>query len=947
MPRFKRWMISRQSNVRQWLRIFGTLCWMFALALPLSAQAIRGRVIDAETGEGLLGAAIKVKETNQALTTDEEGRFQVKRPRKGQSLHLTFNYISYAKEERTLDSQHPDTLLIVPMRLADNLLGVATVTGKAARNSETAMVSIQRNSLVVQSGISAQQIQRSQDKDASEVIRRVPGISIIDQKFVMVRGLSQRYNNVWINGSAVPSSEADTRAFSFDIIPSSQVNNLQIIKSPAPQYPADFSGGFILIDTKEVPSENAARISISGAMNDRTHVQSFLMDGASATDFLGFDSGKRGLNGGMSARLNTFSGGGINLLGNGFNNDWVAKNRHPWADLGLSADVNHSWSPENGSVLSLLASLNYSNAYRSYAPMTNSLYGAYDLEHDASVFLRKNTDRQYNHDARLGGLLNLTWVPAKGKGRYEWKNIINQLGKQRYTEREGFNAQSNQIRGAEYYYSSRTTYNTQLTGKYILDRTRWNWNAGYAYANRLLPDRRRYTLDNALDPNRIGLTTGNDISREFTRLDEHILSAAGDMRLQVGGSEKVELLAGLYGEYRTRTYRTRSFIYGWDARGASLLPADFRYLDVAAELMQPNHYGNEGLYLIDDTHMRNDYDGHHLITSAYAAARFTLGTLDLFAGLRFEHSRMELVSNTRDYERSPQSTFYDGNDVFPSLNAVWRYSKEHQLRLCYGRSINRPEFREVSSSVFYDFDLASSVQGNTELQACHVDNIDLRYEWYMGGEQAKGDQVSLAAFYKHFDAPIEWTYTVAGGTDLIYSYQNARQAHSYGLELDLRKGLGFIGLPDWSIVFNGSLIKSRVRFAEGSRQKDRPMQGQSPYLVNAGLFYQHKAWTATILYNIIGKRLIGVGRSLGSTGDQTVNIPDSYEMPRHSLDLSFGHDFGPLQLRISGKDIVGQAVCFKQFNSVTKADGTTKEVEEVTRRYRPGRTFSVALSWKF
>ena len=307
MSRFKRWMISRQSNVRQWLRIFGTLCWMFALALPLSAQAIRGRVIDAETGEGLLGAAIKVKETNQALTTDEEGRFQVKRPRKGQSLHLTFNYISYAKEERTLDSQHPDTLLIVPMRLADNLLGVATVTGKAARNSETAMVSIQRNSLVVQSGISAQQIQRSQDKDASEVIRRVPGISIVDQKFVMVRGLSQRYNNVWINGSAVPSSEADTRAFSFDIIPSSQVNNLQIIKSPAPQYPADFSGGFILIDTKEVPSENAARISISGAMNDRTHAQSFLMDGASATDFLGFDSSKRGLNGGMSARLNTLS----------------------------------------------------------------------------------------------------------------------------------------------------------------------------------------------------------------------------------------------------------------------------------------------------------------------------------------------------------------------------------------------------------------------------------------------------------------------------------------------------------------------------------------------------------------------------------------------------------------------------------------------------------------
>ena len=82
-----------------------------------------------------------------------------------------------------------------------------------------------------------------------------------------------------------------------------------------------------------------------------------------------------------------------------------------------------------------------------------------------------------------------------------------------------------------------------------------------------------------------------------------------------------------------------------------------------------------------------------------------------------------------------------------------------------------------------------------------------------------------------------------------------------------------MGLRDFTLVFNGSLIKSEVKFDKSSRRKDRPMQGQSPYLVNLGLFYNHSDWAASLQYNRIGKRLIGVGRSLGTTADQTVTIP--------------------------------------------------------------------------
>ncbi len=904
---------------------------------------LRGRVVDGRTGEGLMGVSVQLLQAGRTAVTDAEGGFTIQGL--GQRTYtLTAAYLGYHKVSLSVNPSRIDTVFVVRMDELEESLGVATVTAKARHNTESAIVTVQRQSLVVQNGVSSQQISKTQDKDASEVIRRVPGISIIDDKFVMVRGLSQRYNNVWINGAAVPSSEADSRAFSFDIIPSSQVDNMQIVKSPAPQYPADFSGGFILIDTKDVPSRNGARITLGTSVNDRTHFRSFLYGKGSATDVLGFDNGLRSLTGGMDAKLaNTPGGKGIDLLHNGLNNDWTVRRRTPWADLSLAADVNRSKDFDNGAVLALLASVNYSNSTRTYAPMENSLFGAYDLTHDESVYLHRYEDRQYSSKTRLGAMFNLTFVPASGSGRYEWKNIFNQLATDRYTDRTGVDAQSNTVRDAEYYYSSRTTYNTQFTGKYVWDSSRFDWNAGYAYANRNLPDRRRYSLDDQLEQGKVGLTTGNELSREFTRLNEHIASAAANYRKDFEGSRIApQLYAGAYGEYRTRSYRTRSFIYAWDPTD-NVLPKGFRYLDLPTQLLQPQNYGDQGLYLIDDTKMTNDYDGHQLTASAYAAVNVPLGAFNVYAGARFEHVRQTLVSNTSDYERRTSSRNYDGNDIFPSLNATYKIGSTQQMRFSYGRSINRPEFREISTSVFYDFDLASNVQGNTELRSCHIDNVDLRYEWY----PSQGDQISLAAFYKHFDRPIEWNYTVTGGTDVVYYYVNAKRAQSFGLELDVRKNLGFIGLRDFTLVFNGSLIKSRVNFEAGSRQKNRPMQGQSPYLVNLGLFYSHGAWNASLQYNRIGKRLVGVGRNLGSTGSQLVNIPDSYEMPRNSLDLSASVRLGKFEIKAGVRDLFAEKVLFKQFNDVTLADGTSKTVEEVTRAYRPGRDFNLSLSYAF
>ena len=268
-----------------------------------------------------------------------------------------------------------------------------------------------------------------------------------------------------------------------------------------------------------------------------------------------------------------------------------------------------------------------------------------------------------------------------------------------------------------------------------------------------------------------------------------------------------------------------------------------------------------------------------------------------------------------------------------------------QLRAAYGRSTNRPEFRELSSSVYYDFDLGSSVMGNPDLKAATIDNADLRWEWY----PSRGEQISVALFYKHFAHPIEWTYTVAGGTDLIYSFINANGANNYGVELDIRKNLGFIGLRDFSLSLNGALIKSQVTFDKGTNNIDRPMQGQSPYLVNAGLFYNNDeyGWNAALLYNIIGKRITGVGNRYGTASDGTArNIPNSYEMPRHSLDISVSKKFGRWSLKLSARDILAQRYLFKQIEEVTN-EGKGKTIEETTRSYKPGRNFNITIGYNF
>ncbi len=926
----------------KWIIMTGWL--LFGCLQGLQAGVVRGRVLDKQTREPLIGATVIAQESGAGAATDTEGyyTFRVAAGR----YTFAVGYVGYKgiHSEPVNIGEEEEVVLNFDLESDSQNLQEVTVVAQARKDTEAAVARAQQVSFVVQSGVGARQIAKTQDKDASEVIRRIPGISIIDEQFVMVRGLSQRYNNVWINGGAVPSSEADSRAFSFDIIPSSQLENLTVVKSPAPEYPADFTGGFILIETRQQPIEEGLNLSLGWGVNTQTHFHSFLAARGSSTDWLGFDSGMRRLDAGASGALHTYSGydNRIDLLNNGLNNDWRLREKHPWGNLKANLNYSRMWKTDGGAAWNLLVAANYGSTYKRLLDMENSLYGPYDIANQTPVYLRKATDNQWSHDVRAGVMTNLGFRPRDNRHFFEWKNILNQSGKDRYSERTGFNAQPDRINNMEYYYASRTAFNSQLTGRHTLARASFDWNAGYAYANRDLPDRRLIERTDRTEQT-MGIYR---IGREFTRLDEHIFSAGANYKQTFAlGQFAPTLKTGLYAEHRTRQYRTRQFQYGWQPDNT--LPQGFLFdPDVAGSVLTEANCGADKLYLYEEVNRLNDYDGLQNTLAAYLGINLPIGPLNIYAGCRYEHVRQILTMNTRQYEESWQDAVYDYDDLFPSVNATWRLNDRHQLRLAYGRSVNRPEFRELSSSVYYDFDLGSNVMGNYDLRAAYIQNLDLRYEYY----PAPGEQLSVALFYKRFANPIEWTYTVAGGTDLIYSFINALGADNYGIEVDLRKDLGFMGLKHFSLSFNGAWIKSKVRFAPGSNNLDRPMQGQSPYLINLGLFYNHpgKGWNAAVLYNRIGKRIIGVGNRYGSTTDGTArNIPDSYEMPRNAIDLSLGKRIGRLEVRAAVRDVLAEPCRFTQYETFTAADGTPRTVEQVNRSFRPGRTFNLTVSYQF
>lgn len=943
---------------------FLSLSLLFFLFITVQGLAqtgkIEGAIIDKTTKETLVGANVVIVGTNIGVIADLDGKFSIPNLKPGE-YKVQISFISYKPvllEQVKVEAGQTKTLNIDLEEVSVTLQNVEVVAVKRS-TSDASMISAIKTNQVVASGISAQQIQRSQDKDASEVVKRVPGITILDDRFIVVRGLNQRYNNVWLNNAATPSSETDIKAFSFDVIPSSTIENIMIYKSPAPEIPGDFAGGFVKIFTKNMPEGNSYTLSYSSSFASGTTFNNFSTLGK--TNYLGFADKSRKLPEYFPSNLQNVSNTDQVELGKRLDNSWKPAETKAIPDQKVAFTMTHNIKFGKTSVGEITA-VNYSFS-NDFNEVQNRNYGVYNFEKNTPGLDFDFIDKVYSQSVKIGVINNWTWLVGKGQ-KIELRNLFNQQGKSKTSFRNGREFYSNtQIRSLENGFTERTTYSGQISGTHTLkqDVSKIDWVAGYALANRNEPDLKRVKQnlnENESDANylKYGLfiptsPLSSNAGRLFMDMNEDILSFGLNLDQKLAfGKFQPTLKAGIYTEKKSRTFSARKLGYIYSNQNQRDLT--IQYLPVEELLSETYMNETTGIKLAEETSKSDSYDAGNELMAGYIAFSIPVGErTNIYTGVRFENNKQTL--NSYDRFQQPIEVVNDTLNVFPSVNVTYNFNPKSLVRFAYGKSINRPEFREIAPFPFYDFENNAVFSGNPAIKNAYINNFDVRYEYY----PSTFETFSFGLFYKNFSNPIEIKYAETG-SGLEYTYQNASEAINYGAEIEIRKSLAAIGaLKNVSLVLNGALIHSNIKFKNKVTDLDRPMAGQSPYVVNAGIYYEDAEKSklmVSLIYNVIGKRIHIVGLPKEHAWE---NIPDIYEMPRHLLDLTISKKIGKhIEIKGGIKDILNQYVQYQQsidamvdmslYNSGETAFQKV-EAEQIIKRYKPGSYYTLGFQIKF
>ena len=940
---------------------------IISTAVKAQTGVIKGTIKDANTKETLIGATVALQGTSNGAVTDFDGNFLIEKISPG-SYNLVISYISYDSQiVRVEVGNGKESNVTVELKVASVDIKEVQVVAKRRDNTEVSMISNLKTGSLIVSGITAQQISKSQDKHAAEVIRRVPGITITDGRFVIVRGLIERYNSVMLNGATAPSFEADKRAFSFDAIPSGMINNILIYKSPAPELPADFAGAAINVETKSVADENSLVISYGTKYVEHTTFNSnFQTYKGGKTDWLGFSDNSRNIPSGVPSKegfneLYVWKDAAdylqksdkLNTISKSFSNKWTTNSKSPFPDQNLTITLQRRFVLGKISVGNITA-LNFSSTsdllninrleYQDYSPGQDLVIKDFDFK-----------DQRYKESAKLGFIHNWNFLYGKNQ-KLEFRNFISQMGNKTTSIRNGINYYNVEtLRSFDLKYETRFVYSGQLAGeqKFNNDRTKINWMAGYGYTSNDQPDNRRLTF--VLDEN----DQSERYNQYYLRL-QNVPNAYMAGRLWLNMVENVydfkadlEHLFNLFDSKSSWTFKA-GFLHerknrSFDSRliGAVAVsnPPDIFYQPIDKIFAQENFffdqtapYNQHGLSYRDNTRAKDSYNAQDILTAGYVGLKIPFSNkINLYGGLRIEKFERQI---TDFYEKTGNTDLLDilrdTVNIYPSANLTYNLNEKNLFRASYGKTVNRPEFREMSNFDYQDFEMFVLIHGNEDLQNAYINNYDFRYEWY----PSNGEIVSVAAFYKNFTNPIE-AFLIPAGTGYDYKPYNTEKGYSMGLELDVRKQLlefekstGFLhNLKDLTLIFNTSLIKSEINTEKQgfARDKKRIMQGQSPYIINLGMNYQKKEANLSIglNYNRIGKRIAYVG---------TPTNPHTWELPRNSLDLTIEKGLGKrISLKAGVKDILNEAVRFVQYY------GPSDKLEMDTYSYVPNRNYSIAL----
>lgn len=911
----------------------------FLAVSPASADVgqIIGTILDEKSGEPLIGASVQIEGTSIGAACDIDGRFVIRNVPHGTHSILVAS-LGYAPKRIT----EVAVLNGEPVKIDASLTEAVTelkpieVTAERARATESSILIKRRAAVNATDGVSSEMMRKAGDADAGDAVRRVVGVSVVDGRSLIVRGMGGRYSSVSLNGSPMPSPEPEKREVPLDLFPSSLLDEVVASKTYTPDMPATFGGGGVNLSTKDFPTSREISFSASGSYNSANTGNSRLLYDGSEQEFagifdLGVDDGSRE----TPAEL-TDPAWGLNDSTREVAGEALAADRQ-WTPTRGTAPLNGSYNLNIGnsyqlgetSTLGVSTSLSYAKSYKATSELYREYKGASGVQ-DMELRVEKGVS-----SVLWGGLFN-TALNLSQNHRFHFRGIHNRTADDEAHMGYGYDDYSSTfVEDVRLRYSTRRITSGQFGGDHNLP---WlfgstiGWRAVISGADRDDPAMRSnlYALD----------IIGADTTRTWYQ------AGYSGAFLDIGFRDR-DNLAGIDWAAPFLTSGSKLKFGGvFQGKTRDFQASRFRYVTTSG-LTQRNGYAegifvseniagrkNQGFELTNGATAADRYDVNEHTAAVYTMLEIPLGKrLRLIGGGRYEDSDMLLNSGDPTTPGSTQIRLHTA-DWFPACNAVFALNDRTNIRAAWSRTIARPEYRELAPFQFQDYVQGRPTVGEPGLRPTYITGYDLRFEVY----PSPGEVLALSLFSKSFDDPIEVT-SDGGATRPIMTWMNSTEASNYGIELEARKSLEFLSSSLSSLTLGGNLtlIESRVVVGDslGTYETERPLTGQSPYTFNLAIGYlSHSGRTdANLVLNAFGRRLDGLDLPLA---------PPYYEQPRQELDFSVSRKIWEgVTVKFGAKNILNARYQIKQLQVGGPVVGQDVIIEE----REIGRSFSLGFSY--
>jgi outer membrane receptor protein involved in Fe transport len=850
--------------------------------------------------------------------------------------------------------------------------GIEEVLAVGRLQSAAESLTMERMTLPVSADfLGAEAIARAGDPDIASALRRVPGLTLIDGKFVYVRGLGERYTSVLVNGGAVPSPDLTRSVIPLDLFPTSIVESIKIQKSPSPDALAAFGGGLIDVRTTSVPESAVAELSFGLGFNS-------VSDG----DGLTYPGGATGLPQAIQQAAGTYRGniGVSNILATlrasapATITEAAAIHQNLIDSLDTRVGIGpSSLDPDLGVKLALGNTWHFADDTWRFGVLFN---GTYNEQYRNEDQLREGIGSpQTNfvdvertiYEERTLGALNLGFGYLDDHtieiSSYVLRNDEDVAGISR-----GFDSNirfPDQKVSYETRLEKRELELTQISGDHTFldtpaltsflerrgfEELAFRWFYSESTATTDIPNETRFQAQSLLDPSTGAelstqlLATTNSGQFSFLALEDRMDSWGGNLSLPLDLDRMtLTVSGGWWGSQKARDYAQS--VVNLNAVGIQSTVLAGGPGDVLApgNLTTANGFNIS----LGSNFGTESYIAAQKVDAGYAMVDLDFQRWRLMVGARAETYQqtvlpVDLLDFTGVSLIALQNALLDPNQrlavqedaVFSStaftLNGSgWLGSEDSQLRISYGESIVRPDLREVADVIYLDPELDIRVQGNPSLTSSPIDNFEVRSEFYYDG----GSNFTVSLFYKDIQSPIDQVRLAGSDDDFVLGFANAESGEVYGIELEglktLPRGLfiaGNVTLSDSEITLNPSLATILTN-------RTRRLTGHSEWVFNATLGYDsgNGRHSAYLNYNAFGERIFFAG-----TGQHD----DAYEQPFDSLGIVYKYfPTDRLQVEFELDNILDEERQFEQINS-------NGQVARILQQ-KVGTNLGVAARWSF